>query len=128
MSKKVLLDASAYIAYLGKEPGFEVVQGVIGNSCINSVTYAEIISFYSKKGLSEELLKQLCNYVEILPINNNISFNAGSLIKVSQKYGLSLGDRFCLASAMYEKMPVYTADRIWLSLKDDLGVEVLLIR
>ena len=33
---KVLLDASAYIAYISQEPGSDVVSEIIDKSCINT--------------------------------------------------------------------------------------------
>jgi ribonuclease VapC len=41
-------------------------------------------------------------------------------------YGLSLGDRACLALAMELKLPVVTADRAWIDL--DLGIDICVIR
>lgn len=128
MSEKILLDASAYIAYIGREAGYAEVEKIINRACINMVTYTEIISFYTQKGLSKDLLKQLCDYVEILNIDEEVSFNAGFLIKESKKYGLSMGDRFCLATAQMEKCKVYTADKVWLNLKDKISVDIITIQ
>ena len=125
---KVLLDASAYIAYISQEPGCDVVSEIIGKSCINTVTYTEIISFYTKKGLSDDLLKELCQYVEIINVNENICYAAGHMIKTSRDYGLSLGDRLCLATAQYFNLTVYTADKIWLRVADELKINIVTIR
>ena len=51
---------------------------------------------------------------------------AAELIHVTQPYGLSLGDRACLALAIERKAKVYTADRCWKNLS--LGIEVEVIR
>lgn len=48
------------------------------------------ISFYAKKGLKFDLLKQLCDYVEILNIDKEVSFNTGFMINESKKYRLSM--------------------------------------
>lgn len=45
---------------------------------------------------------------------------------VTRRYGLSLGDRACLALAMREQSRVLTADRAWLKLH--LGVDIAVIR
>lgn len=42
--------------------------------------------------------------------------------------GLSLGDRSCLALARRLGVPALTADRVWMKLPADLGVEVEQIR
>lgn len=128
LKKKVLLDASAYIAYINKEPGHETIEPIIGFSCINMVTYTEIISFYTKKGLRKDLLEKMCDYVEIISLNEDICFNAGYMIKDSQSYGLSLGDRLCLSSAQSDNLAVYTADKAWLNLTEKLNIEIIAIR
>jgi PIN domain nuclease of toxin-antitoxin system len=51
---------------------------------------------------------------------------AGSLISKTEKHGLSLGDRSCLALAIALKAPVYTTEQIWRNLK--LGVPIHVIR
>lgn len=51
---------------------------------------------------------------------------AGSLIAATEKYGLSLGDRSCLALAISLKAPVYTTEQIWKNLK--LGIPIHVIR
>jgi PIN domain nuclease of toxin-antitoxin system len=51
---------------------------------------------------------------------------AGSLIAVTEKSGLSLGDRSCLALAIALKAPVYTTEQVWRDLQ--VGVTIQVIR
>ena len=51
---------------------------------------------------------------------------AGSLIAKTEKFGLSLGDRSCLALAIALKAPVYTTEQLWRNLK--VGVPIHVIR
>jgi len=51
---------------------------------------------------------------------------AGDLITVTEPYGLSLGDRSCLALAIALDAPVYTTEKIWKNLK--VGVPIHVIR
>jgi len=51
---------------------------------------------------------------------------AGNLWQQTKPFGLSLGDRACLALATHLDLPVLTADKIWAQL--DIGVPVRLIR
>ena len=51
---------------------------------------------------------------------------AGNLIAKTQKHGLSLGDRSCLALAIALKAPVYTTEQAWKNLK--VGVPIHVIR
>lgn len=51
---------------------------------------------------------------------------AAELIAQTRPYGLSLGDRACLALAIQRKAAVYTTDAAWKNI--DPGIEVNLIR
>jgi PIN domain nuclease of toxin-antitoxin system len=51
---------------------------------------------------------------------------AGELVTQTRPYGLSLGDRACLALAIQRKATVYTTDAAWKKL--NLGIEVEVIR
>ena len=51
---------------------------------------------------------------------------AGDLVRLTRLFGLSLGDRACLALGMDLGVPVYTADRAWKELR--LPVQINVIR
>ncbi len=50
---------------------------------------------------------------------------AGDLITITEKYGLSLGDRSCLALAIALKAPVYTTEQVWRNLKVGIPIHVI---
>jgi PIN domain nuclease of toxin-antitoxin system len=50
---------------------------------------------------------------------------AGSLIAQTEKYGLSLGDRSCLALAIALQAPVYTTEQLWRNLKVGIPIHVI---
>lgn len=60
MNEKVL-DASAVLAYLHKESGWQVVEKTLQeNGCLMStVNYTEVVSKLAEKGLPEEAIKTL---------------------------------------------------------------------
>jgi ribonuclease VapC len=47
---------------------------------------------------------------------------------IDSSYGISLGDKYCLALGILLKKPIYTADKIWKKFEDLLGVEIKLVR
>jgi PIN domain nuclease of toxin-antitoxin system len=51
---------------------------------------------------------------------------AGELRLPTRRFGLSVGDRACLALAERERLPAYTTDRTWAKL--NLGIDIRLIR
>ena len=53
---------------------------------------------------------------------------AGHLRATTSEAGLSLGDRFCLALAMREGLPAWTADRQRASIAEKIGADVVIIR
>jgi PIN domain nuclease of toxin-antitoxin system len=62
----------------------------------------------------------------VAPFTSEQARIAGDLIAITQKHGLSLGDRSCLALAISLKAPVYTTEQVWRGLK--LGVPIHVIR
>lgn len=53
------------------------------------------------------------------------AFVTGELRAVSKAFGLSLGDRACLALGILQQLPVLTADRIWLNVPVQTEVRVI---
>lgn len=61
-------------------------------------------------------------------LDDDLSYAAVSMTSITKKYGLSLGDKYCLALAKMLKIPVYTVDRVWKNLENLLDIEVNFIR
>ncbi len=53
---------------------------------------------------------------------------AGHLRAATVGAGLSLGDRFCLALALREGLPAWTADRQWGVVAEAVGATIVVIR
>ena len=124
----VVLDASALLAYLQDEPGGERVRGVLADSVMSSVNWAEVIGKarderVDTRGLREDLASL---GLALEPFSAEQGEIAGRLKERTRRLGLSLGDRACLALGSDRGETVYTADRAWLQL--ELGVEVEAIR
>jgi hypothetical protein len=129
LKNKILLDTSALLALLKKEPGHEIVSNIIAISVISSVNLSELITVLSRAGVSENDIDEIITDLvpEIIPFCGDISIKTGKISKLTQGYGLSLGDRACLATAIQLGLPVYTADKIWVEL-DLPNVKIKLIR
>jgi len=129
LKNKILLDTSALLALLKKEPGHEIVSNIIAISVISSVNLSELITVLSRAGVSENDIDEIITDLvpEIIPFCGDISIKTGKISKLTQGYGLSLGDRACLATAIQLGLPVYTADKIWAEL-DLPNVKINLIR
>ncbi len=126
---KVVLDASAILAVIFREPGAEkLTEEILDVAVASTVNLAEVQTKLVKKGYdpddawSDALLLES----EPEPFTAKQAKVAGSLIATTEKYGLSLGDRSCLALAIALKAPVYTTEQVWRNLK--VGVPIHVIR
>lgn len=124
----IVLDASALLAFLNGEAGAERVIELLPDACISAVNLSEVMAKLVEKGIpareAAEILASLP--LDILPADHALALRAGALRLETRAFGLSLGDRFCLALAEREGKPALTADKSWEQLS--LGIEVVLVR
>jgi PIN domain nuclease of toxin-antitoxin system len=126
---EVVFDASAILALLLQEPGAERLTDEIRISAVAStVNLAEVQSKLVMRGVPPEKAwaHTLSAVVSAESFSSEQAKIAGTLISKTQNYGLSLGDRSCLALAIALKAPVYTTEKIWKNLK--VGVPIHVIR
>jgi len=128
MTEKVILDASALIALIYQEKGYEIVEEYLANAEISTVNLSEVGAYLIKKDIPSkevsDLLQDLA--LNIIDFDESQSLLAAELISKTASKGLSLGDRACLALAIIKNRPAITADKIWGSLQ--LGIKIHLIR
>jgi PIN domain nuclease of toxin-antitoxin system len=124
---KIVFDSSAILALLKMESGHEIVSKNLEQAVVSSVNFCEVVSFLSKKTQKQdEMIKFLTETFDCIEdFNIEQAIIAGSFISVTKDYGLSLGDRACLALAKYKNIPVLTADKAWTKL--NLGIKIKLI-
>lgn len=126
---EVVLDASAILAIVFDEPGKErLTAEILDVSVVSTVNLAEVQTKLIKKGFeSEEAWWAAVHLVvAVKPFTPDHARIAGDLIAKTEKYGLSLGDRSCLALAIALNAPVYTTEQLWRNLK--VGVPIHVIR
>jgi ribonuclease VapC len=126
---RIVLDASALLAILNAEPGADkLTPQLLSTAAGSTVNLAEVQSKLVDRGLSPETAwaAALSPVKEVIPFTAYHAKAAGSMIPETRAFGLSLGDRACLAVALALKAPVYTADRSWKNLK--LGLQIHVIR
>jgi PIN domain nuclease of toxin-antitoxin system len=125
---EVVFDASAILALLQQEPGAETLTDEIRvNAVASTVNLAEVQGKLVKKGIPPEMAWEdtLSAVAEAEPFTSRQASIAGSLITKTQKCGLSLGDRSCLALAIALKAPVYTTEQVWKNLKVGIPIHVI---
>jgi PIN domain nuclease of toxin-antitoxin system len=126
---EVVFDASVMLALLHHERGEELLtSGLLERSVASAVNLAEVQSKLVKKGGAPDIAWRdaLSSVNSVEPLTRAQARVAGDLIATTEQYGLSLGDRACLALAIVLKAPVYTTDRTWKNL--NVGVPIHVIR
>jgi PIN domain nuclease of toxin-antitoxin system len=123
-----VLDASAILAVLFEEPGAEIIRGVIAGSLVSAVNYSETVSkaIDRERGFDDTIALLAHMGFVLVPHDLSLARRAGQLRLSTKRFGLSIGDRACLALAERERLPVYTTDRSWANL--DLSIQVQVIR
>jgi ribonuclease VapC len=124
----IALDASALIAFLFHEKGFEEVAAIVDDSCISTVNLAEVIGRFIRDGHeAATVMKRIAGtLIEIVPYGTADATLTASLLPTTKPFGLSLADRACLALALTRRIGAITADRPWLNV--DLPIEIVCIR
>src|SRR3954468_13135850 len=127
---RIVLDASAVLAALLDEPGARRVGEALDAAVISAVNLAEIAAALVRNGAGEAEARAVLQALAltVVPADEALAIDAGLMRPITDRAGLSLGDRFCLALARRLGAPALTADRKWSEVAEALGVEVEMIR
>jgi len=126
---KVVLDASALLAILNKEPGAETLTPeLLSGAIMSTVNLAEVHGKLVGRGVRpNDAWEAAVSLIrEAVPFSPEHAKLAGDLVAQTRALGLSLGDRACLALGLALKAPVFTADRSWKKVK--VGARIHVIR
>jgi PIN domain nuclease of toxin-antitoxin system len=131
----VILDASALLALIQRERGAErVAEFLVKEACAVSVVnlsevMAKLIITGVPAGDAEAIVRGIP--AETIPCDELIAFRAGTLASQGKQFGLSLGDRICLATAQAhesaEGCTVLTTEQAWRNLHLE-GVRIEVVR
>ncbi len=116
------------LALLQNEAGSAKVGPLVHGALLSAVNLSEIHSKLLLKGVPQTsswgmIVSLQC---EVCPFTTVQGRVAAELIQLTRPFGLSLGDRACLALAIERKARVYTTDRIWKGFS--IGIEIEVIR
>lgn len=130
MSKRVILDASALLAYLFNEKGADVVEKAFPHAMISTVNFTEVLCRTDARGLPFKTVDQVIELsnIAIVEFDKKTAIAASKLYTFTRSIGLSLGDIACLALSKVHDMPVLTADRAWSDIAGIIDVDVKQIR
>jgi ribonuclease VapC len=117
---KNVLDASAVLAVLNGERGEKRVVSLLAESAVSTVNLTEIAAKLLEAGMDEksaQLAVAVLGIGEIVDFTEDLAWEAARLRPLTRQYGLSLGDRACLALSIKLKVPAVTANKEWSKLK-----------
>jgi len=134
VSRNIVLDASAVLANVLREPGGERVDDLFDSLeagetlkvAIGSVNWCEILTrlFRDNRNMATEELAALLAGVELVAFDRDVAEVAAGFARIDAS--LSLGDRACLALASSRQAAAWTTDKQWSRL--NLGVKVEILR
>ena len=124
----IVFDASALLLLLNKEPGHELVETHLSKAVMSAVNMAEVLTVLAGLGVpSADAINITSSLIaDIVSFDETQAASSASLRAITKPYGLSLGDRACLALALHHQLPVITADKIWKKIK--LPIDIILAR
>lgn len=112
-----ILDASAVLAWLQQEAGWDRVDAVIERSVLSAANWSEVLEKAGRAGRDQDkvslLLQSLGLRVE--PVTIEDAELAANLWQ--DMPALSLADRLCLALAERLQLDAHTADKQWAGLR-----------
>lgn len=123
-----VVDSSAVLALLRDERGAELVGPRLRTAFISAVNWSEVVQKALDGGIGTAEMRNYLRLwgLQIVPAGQAEADLAAELRTPTRDFGLSIGDRFCLATAILRGLPALTADRSWDRAR--LAVEVQLIR
>lgn len=122
----VVIDTSALMALIKREPGADQVAERISGGLASAVIFAETLSKlatqgYDSRSIGADLLAAGLN---VEPVGMDDVRGVVALNRLAQN-NISLADRFCLALGLARNLPVLTGDRPWADLGLPLKIELI---
>lgn len=108
-----VLDASAILALLLDETGSNIVLDQLADAHLSTVNMSEAIAKLAERGIGTGQVRRQIERLElhIHDFDADQAERAAALRPLTKPFGLSLGDRACLALAQRLGVPVLTSDR-----------------
>lgn len=122
-----VLDASAILAMVRAEVGWNRVVEALPGASLSSVNAAEVYAKLAEWQVSRAEHQKYHAVLQglIVPFDMELALRAGALRPATRHLGLSLGNRACLALAQRLARPVLTADQAWAQLQVGIAIEVI---
>lgn len=126
----VVLDASAILALLLDEPGSNVVLDKLADAHLATVNMSEAITKLTERGIGARQVRRQIERLElhIHDFDADQAERAAALRPPTKSFGLSFGDRACLALAQRLGVPVLTSDHRMADAATTIDLRIEMIR
>lgn len=122
-----VLDASALLAVIAIESGWERAVRWLPGAAISAVNLSEVAAKLAERGVPiDDAEYRLSQYeLNVLAFDQSLAYAAAGLRPLTRSLGLSFGDRACLATARHLGLPAITAEREWGQLQIGVTIETI---
>ena len=127
-AEPAVVDASAVLAYVQREPGWEVVAAaLVASATISAVNLAEVHGLLASRERNADAIVERLKALglDVEPFVEADALASGRMYPQTRELGLSLGDRACLVLGRRLERRVLTTDRAWASLEAGVRTEVI---
>lgn len=126
----VILDASAVLAVILNEDGADFVMPYVYDANLAAINLSETIAKLIECKLTSNQARAQIGRLElnIHDFNSDQAERAAILRDHTKQFGLSLGDRACIALSQKLGLPILTSDRRMVEVKSILGIDIRQIR
>ena len=127
---EIVLDSSAVLALMQREPGADAVAAVLPGALLGMVNLAEVVTKLCERGLAVDVARYAVASlgVRIAEFTEEQAHLVGELRPLTRSAGLSLGDRACMALGKISGATVLTTEGVWPQIASVADVEIRLIR
>lgn len=125
----VVVDSSAILAVLNREPGADFIISRLPGSFVSAINLQEVAKKMLEAGSTTDAIQAAMRRlgVQILSHDAEDAYQAAMLAEATRQFGRGLGDRSCMALAIKLGVPAITTDRAWARIEVP-GLEVILAR
>lgn len=111
----VVLDSSAVLALLRREPGGDGVADHLESALISAVNLQEVAKEMFREGAIASDVRATLDALalDVRAHDTEAAYRSAELYGPTRKYGSGLGDRSCMALGLELALPVLTTDQAW---------------
>lgn len=126
---EVVLDSSAVLAMLRREPGGDGVADHLESAIISAVNLHEVAKEMFREGAIASDVRATLDALalDVRAHDTEAAYGAAELCAPTRKYGSGLGDRSCMALGLELGLPILTTDQAWKRVEIE-GLEILHLR